>query len=76
MGSNVPVRENISSEQPIMRTSFPAESSDWVRETLEKIDDLDPERKKAQEVPSTQVEEPRVRYSLKWDDDLEIFIKW
>ena len=42
MGSNAPVRENHSPEQPVIRTSFPAEPSDWVRETLERIDDLDP----------------------------------
>ena len=42
MGSNAPMRENHSPEQPVIRTSFPAEPSDWVRETLEKIDDLAP----------------------------------
>lgn len=76
MGSNAPVREKHSPGQPVMRTSFPVEPSDWVRETLEKIDDLDPARKKALEEPSPHVEESNVRYSLKLDDDLEIFIKW
>lgn len=76
MGSGTAAKPHTVAEQPVVRSSFPEKPSKRVRETLPKIDDLDPNKPKAQVEPAQKVEEPKVRYSLSWDEDALLFDRW
>ncbi len=76
MDTNTPPKADPAPEPPVIRKSFAAKPSKRVMETLARIDELDPAKKKEPEEPSAQVGETKIRYSLKFDEDVEIFVKW